>query len=143
MFFLDSIFDFSATLASTLLTTAAPLARIASMTSHTCLPLRNGLLAHWAEAAAAKWVEALLDWEEQERGRRRDPVLSGRIFRSPLNPHHPYAPAPAFSGRCLNVTSIVDPHGGASLYERFASTSQDQRPFKFTQPAKPVTRSLP
>jgi DNA replication protein DnaC len=30
----------------------------------------HGLLAHWAEAAAAKWVEALLDWEEQERGRR-------------------------------------------------------------------------
>jgi len=30
----------------------------------------HGLLAHWAEATAAKWVEALLDWEEQERGRR-------------------------------------------------------------------------
>src|SRR6266705_4672349 len=30
----------------------------------------HGLLAHWAEAAAAKWVEALIDWEEQERGRR-------------------------------------------------------------------------
>ncbi len=30
----------------------------------------HGLLAHWTEAAAAKWVEALIDWEEQERGRR-------------------------------------------------------------------------
>jgi len=30
----------------------------------------HGLLAHWSEAAAAGWVEALLDWEEQERGRR-------------------------------------------------------------------------
>jgi DNA replication protein DnaC len=29
----------------------------------------HGLLAHWTEAAAAKWVEALIDWEEQERGR--------------------------------------------------------------------------
>src|SRR6516162_8823418 len=30
----------------------------------------HGLLAHWTDAAAAKWVEALIDWEEQERGRR-------------------------------------------------------------------------
>jgi len=30
----------------------------------------HGLLAHWAEAATAEWVELLLDWEEQERGRR-------------------------------------------------------------------------
>ena len=30
----------------------------------------HGLLAHWAEVTAAKWVEALIDWEEQERGRR-------------------------------------------------------------------------
>jgi DNA replication protein DnaC len=30
----------------------------------------HGLLAHWTEAAAAGWVEMLLDWEERERGRR-------------------------------------------------------------------------
>src|SRR6202049_3730440 len=30
----------------------------------------HGLLAHWTEATAAGWVEALIDWEEQERGRR-------------------------------------------------------------------------
>ena len=30
----------------------------------------HGLLAHLTEAAGAGWVEALLDWEEQERGRR-------------------------------------------------------------------------
>jgi len=29
----------------------------------------HGLLAHWTEAAAAGWVEMLLDWEERERGR--------------------------------------------------------------------------
>src|SRR6516165_5382571 len=30
----------------------------------------HGLLAHWTETATAGWVEALLDWEEQERSRR-------------------------------------------------------------------------
>ena len=30
----------------------------------------HGVLAHWAEATAAKWVGVLLDWEEQERARR-------------------------------------------------------------------------
>ena len=30
----------------------------------------HGLLAHWTEAATAGWLEALLDWEEQERSRR-------------------------------------------------------------------------
>jgi DNA replication protein DnaC len=30
----------------------------------------NGLLAHWPQAAAAGWVEQLLDWEEAERARR-------------------------------------------------------------------------
>ena len=30
----------------------------------------HGLLAHWAEAAAAGWVEARIGWEERERGRR-------------------------------------------------------------------------
>ena len=30
----------------------------------------HGLLAHWVEAIAGGWVEALLDWEEQERARR-------------------------------------------------------------------------
>jgi IstB-like ATP binding protein len=30
----------------------------------------HGLLAHWAEATAGGWVEALLDWEVQERSRR-------------------------------------------------------------------------
>jgi DNA replication protein DnaC len=30
----------------------------------------HGLLAHWTDVAAAEWVEALIDWEEQERGRR-------------------------------------------------------------------------
>src|SRR6266568_2802179 len=50
--------------------------RIKQMTSLDVLHARakalnlHGLLAHWAEAAAAKWVEALIDWEEQERGRR-------------------------------------------------------------------------
>ena len=29
----------------------------------------HGLLAHWTEVADAGWVEALIDWEEQERGR--------------------------------------------------------------------------
>lgn len=30
----------------------------------------HGLLAHWTDVVAAEWVEALIDWEEQERGRR-------------------------------------------------------------------------
>ncbi len=30
----------------------------------------HGLLAHWTQAATAEWVKQLLDWEEQERGRR-------------------------------------------------------------------------
>ena len=30
----------------------------------------HGLLAHWTDAGAAEWVEHLIDWEEQERGRR-------------------------------------------------------------------------
>jgi DNA replication protein DnaC len=30
----------------------------------------HGLLAHWSDVATADWVGALLDWEEQERGRR-------------------------------------------------------------------------
>ena len=30
----------------------------------------NGLLAHWPQAAAAGWIEQLLDWEEAERARR-------------------------------------------------------------------------
>ena len=30
----------------------------------------HGLLAHWTEVADAGWVEALIDWEEHERGRR-------------------------------------------------------------------------
>ena len=30
----------------------------------------HGLLAHWSEAAAAGWAEALLGWEEEERARR-------------------------------------------------------------------------
>jgi DNA replication protein DnaC len=30
----------------------------------------HGLLAHWTEAGTAEWVEHLIDWEEQERGRR-------------------------------------------------------------------------
>ena len=30
----------------------------------------HGLLAHWSEIATADWLAALLDWEEQERGRR-------------------------------------------------------------------------
>jgi DNA replication protein DnaC len=29
-----------------------------------------GLVAHWTDAGAAEWVERLIDWEEQERGRR-------------------------------------------------------------------------
>ena len=32
----------------------------------------HGLLAHWVEAIAGGWVEALLDWEEQERARRSE-----------------------------------------------------------------------
>jgi DNA replication protein DnaC len=30
----------------------------------------HGLLAHWAEVAGQPWLAPLLDWEEQERGRR-------------------------------------------------------------------------
>jgi DNA replication protein DnaC len=30
----------------------------------------HGLLAHWTDAGAAEWVEHLIEWEEQERGRR-------------------------------------------------------------------------
>lgn len=30
----------------------------------------HGLLAHWPESATAAWVEPLLQWEEEERGRR-------------------------------------------------------------------------
>ena len=30
----------------------------------------HGLLAHWTEAIAAGWIATLIDWEEQERGRR-------------------------------------------------------------------------
>ena len=30
----------------------------------------HGLLAHWPEAATAAWVAPLLQWEEEERGRR-------------------------------------------------------------------------
>ena len=30
----------------------------------------NGLLANWPQAAAAGWVQQLLDWEEAERARR-------------------------------------------------------------------------
>jgi len=30
----------------------------------------HGLLAHWAQAATAAWVGHLIDWEEEERGRR-------------------------------------------------------------------------
>src|SRR5277367_5888292 len=30
----------------------------------------HGLLAHWSEAAAAGWPEALIGWEEDERARR-------------------------------------------------------------------------
>jgi DNA replication protein DnaC len=29
-----------------------------------------GILAHWHEVGAAEWVQPLLEWEEQERGRR-------------------------------------------------------------------------
>jgi DNA replication protein DnaC len=30
----------------------------------------HGLLAHWTDAGVAEWVEHLIEWEEQERGRR-------------------------------------------------------------------------
>ena len=30
----------------------------------------HGLLAHWSESATEDWVEPLLQWEEEERGRR-------------------------------------------------------------------------
>jgi hypothetical protein len=30
----------------------------------------HGLLAHWSEAAAVGWPEALIGWEEDERARR-------------------------------------------------------------------------
>ena len=30
----------------------------------------HGLIAHWDEAVAAGWVEAIIIWEEQERARR-------------------------------------------------------------------------
>ena len=31
----------------------------------------NGLLAHWTQVATESWVQPLIDWEEQERARRR------------------------------------------------------------------------
>ena len=33
----------------------------------------HGLLAHWEEAGAAGWLATLIDWEEQERTRRKGP----------------------------------------------------------------------
>ena len=30
----------------------------------------NGLLAHWTDAIAGGWAEALIEWEEEERARR-------------------------------------------------------------------------
>jgi DNA replication protein DnaC len=30
----------------------------------------HGLLAHWSDAGASEWVESLVRWEEEERGRR-------------------------------------------------------------------------
>lgn len=30
----------------------------------------HGLVAHWTEVGTTPWVEALVEWEEQERGRR-------------------------------------------------------------------------
>lgn len=30
----------------------------------------HGLLAHWSEVSETPWLQALLDWEEQEHGRR-------------------------------------------------------------------------
>jgi DNA replication protein DnaC len=30
----------------------------------------HGILAHWHEVGTAEWVEPLIEWEEQERGRR-------------------------------------------------------------------------
>jgi DNA replication protein DnaC len=30
----------------------------------------HGLLAHWEEIAQSRWVESLIQWEEQERARR-------------------------------------------------------------------------
>ena len=40
----------------------------------------HGLLAHWSEVATSDWVAALLDWEEQERGRRSPRLRRGRLW---------------------------------------------------------------
>ena len=41
----------------------------------------NGLLAHWTQVATESWVQALIDWEEQERApaRRRDHSSVGSL----------------------------------------------------------------
>lgn len=43
----------------------------------------QGLLAHWSEAVAQPWLAQLIDWEEQERGRRslERRLLAARIGR--------------------------------------------------------------
>lgn len=43
----------------------------------------NGLLAHWSEVATAAWLAPLIQWEEDERGRRslERRLASARIGR--------------------------------------------------------------
>jgi DNA replication protein DnaC len=48
----------------------------------------RGLIAHWTEAGTAGWVEALLDWEEQERGRRS---LERRLRAAHIGRFKPFA----------------------------------------------------
>jgi len=46
----------------------------------------HGLLAHWAEAAAAGWPPSLIDWEEDERARRS---LERRLQGAPIGRFKP------------------------------------------------------
>ena len=47
-----------------------------------------GLLANWEEAAAAGWIQRLVDWEDQERARRS---LERRLRTAHIGPSSPYA----------------------------------------------------
>src|SRR2546425_700170 len=81
-----------ATLASTLLTTAAPLARIASMTNHTCLPLRSLL-----PSLKAKVVMGTVADDQAELGRlhQASTLLRGLVGAVRYRPSPPPPPAAA------------------------------------------------
>jgi DNA replication protein DnaC len=48
----------------------------------------HGLLAHWQEVAGSDWIEALIQWEEQERARRS---LERRLANAKLGRFKPLA----------------------------------------------------